>query len=219
MNFKAVLFDLDGTLLNTIDDLGDSMNNVLTKLSYPTHSIESYKYFVGDGLEMLIKRALPEDVDEETFKKAYQLMRDEYGNNWANKTKPYDGIPELLNSLKSLGIRRTILTNKPDDTAQKVVNKFLSDYEFDIVMGARQNYPKKPEPDGAIEIAKALKIEPEFFLYLGDTKIDMETAKRAGMFPVGVLWGFRKADELINSGAKILIEHPINLLEYINNGN
>ena len=123
MKYKAVLFDLDGTLLDTIDDLSDSMNNVLVKLGYPTHTIESYKYFVGDGLEKLVRRALPEKTGEDVFENAYQLMRTEYGNNWANKTKPYDGMIELLQGLSDLGIKKTILTNKPHDTAEKVIEK------------------------------------------------------------------------------------------------
>ena len=216
MKYKAVLFDLDGTLLDTIDDLSDSMNNVLVKLGYPTHTIESYKYFVGDGLEKLVRRALPEKTGEDVFENAYQLMRTEYGNNWANKTKPYDGMIELLQGLSDLGIKKTILTNKPHDTAEKVIEKFLSKYDFEIVLGARPGVPKKPNPEAALEIAEKMDIDCSGFLYLGDTKIDMHTATSSGMFPVGVLWGFRKADELIESGAKILITHPLNLLEFFN---
>jgi phosphoglycolate phosphatase len=214
MKYKAILFDLDGTLLDTIDDLGDSMNTVLEKLNYPLHTIEAYKYFVGNGLEALVKRALPENAGKEAFKNAYQLMRNEYGNNWANKTKPYDGITELLEGLSSLGIKKTILTNKPDDTAQKVIEKFLSKYNFEVVFGARPDVPKKPNPEAALEIAEKIGIDCSEFLYLGDTKVDMQTATSAGMYPIGVLWGFRKAEELIESGAKILITHPLNLLEF-----
>jgi phosphoglycolate phosphatase len=216
MKYKAVLFDLDGTLLNTLEDLGDSMNNVLKKLNYPIHPIEAYKYFVGDGLEVLVRRTLPEGFDDKIFDKAYQMMRLEYGKNWENKTEPYEGIPELLEGLSALGIKKTILTNKPDDTAQKVIAKYLSGYDFELVVGARPNVPKKPNPEAALEIAQKTGIACSEFLYLGDTKIDMQTAHSAGMFPVGVLWGFRKADELIESGAKVLITHPLNLLEFFN---
>jgi phosphoglycolate phosphatase len=216
MKYKAVLFDLDGTLLNTLDDLGDSMNNVLSQLNYPIHPIDAYKYFVGDGLEMLVKRSLPNGFDTVVFEKAYNLMRVEYEKNCENKTNIYDGIAELLEFLQEVGIRRTILTNKPDDTAKKVVDKYFSKYNFDIVLGARNNVPKKPNPEAAFEIAKRLNLKCSEFLYLGDTKIDMQTAVSSGMFPVGVLWGFRKADELIESGAKILITHPINLKEFFN---
>ncbi len=211
MKYKAVLFDLDGTLLDTIDDLADSMNNVLADLNLPRHSVEAYKYFVGDGLEILVKRALPENSSEDLLKKAYNLMREEYGRNWANKTKPYDGITDLLRLLSANDIKMTILTNKPDDTAQKVVSKFLAGYNFELVLGARTGIPKKPNPEGALEIAERLGIEPSQFLYFGDTKTDMKTAQSAGMFPVGVLWGFRKADELVESGAKVIISHPLNL--------
>jgi len=216
MKYKAVLFDLDGTLLDTIDDLGDSMNNVLKKLNFPQHPIESYKYFVGDGLEILVKRALPQNLPEDIIENAYQMMRSEYGKNWAKKTKPYEGIPELLEGLSVLGVRKTILTNKPDDTAQKVIEKFLSRYDFEIVLGARHGIPKKPNPESALEIAEKMGLSSSEFLYLGDTKVDMKTAQSAGMYPIGVLWGFRKADELVESGAKILITHPLNLLEFYN---
>ena len=180
MKFKAVLFDLDGTLLNTIDDLGDSMNNVLKQLNFPQHSIEAYKYFVGDGLEVLVRRSLPQNYDEDSFKKAFELMRSEYGSNWDKKTKPYDGIEELLARLSSLGIKLAILTNKPDDTAQKVVGKFMSKFEFDVVFGQRKDVPKKPNPEGALEVAEMMGLECKEFLYLGDTKIDMQTANSYG---------------------------------------
>jgi phosphoglycolate phosphatase len=215
MKYKAILFDLDGTLLNTLDDLGDSMNIVLSQLNYPIHPIDAYKYFVGDGLEMLVKRALPKGHDTIVFEKAYNLMRAEYEKNCENKTDVYDGIAELLEFLQKAGIKRTILTNKPDDTAQKVVDKYFSKYNFDIVLGARDNVPKKPNPEAAFQIAERLNLNCSEFLYLGDTKVDMQTALSSGMFPVGVLWGFRKADELIESGAKILITHPTNLKEFL----
>jgi phosphoglycolate phosphatase len=216
MKYKAILFDLDGTLLNTLDDLGDSMNNVLSKLNYPTHPIDAYKYFVGDGLEMLVKRALPEGYDTVVFERAYNLMRAEYEKNCENKTGVYAGIAELLEFLQEKGIKRTVLTNKPHDTAQKVIEKYFPKYNFDIVLGARDNVPKKPNPEAAFEIAEKLNLKCSEFLYLGDTKVDMQTASSAGMFPIGVLWGFRKADELIESGAKILITHPANLKEFFN---
>ena len=215
MKYKAILFDLDGTLLNTLDDLGNSMNYVLSQLNHPTHPIDAYKYFVGDGLEMLVKRALPEGYDTTIFEKAYDLMRAEYEKNCENKTNIYDGIAELLEFLQERDIKRTILSNKPDDTTKKVVDKYFSKYNFDIVLGARDNVPKKPNPEAAFDIAERLKLKCSEFLYLGDTKIDMQTASSSGMFPVGVLWGFRKADELIESGAKILITHPTNLKEFL----
>ena len=215
MKYKAILFDLDGTLLNTLDDLGDSMNNVLSQLNYPTHPIDAYKYFVGDGIEILVKRALPEDCNNLVFEKACDLMKAEYEKNCENKTDVYDGIAELLEFLQEVGIKKTILTNKPDDTAHKVVDKYFSKYNFDVVIGARNNVPKKPNPKTAFEIAERLNLKCSQFLYLGDTNIDMQTASSAGMFPIGVLWGFRQADELIESGAKILITHPTNLKELL----
>ncbi len=215
MAYKAVLFDLDGTLLNTIDDLADSMNNVLKKMGFPQHSIESYKIFVGDGMETLAERSLPENKrDKKTVIECLTGMREEYGKNWAVKTRPYKGIPELLDFLERAEIKTAVLSNKPDDFTIVVVKKFLSKWHFDIVRGQKHGSPKKPDPTGALEIANELKISPPEFIYLGDTNTDMRTAVSAGMFPVGVLWGFRTTGEMIESGAKLLIKKPVEIFRF-----
>jgi len=216
MGFKAVLFDLDGTLLNTVEDLGDSMNRVLSRAGFPIHDIETYKYFVGWGIEKLVYLALPENQrDDATIAKYVANMRAEYSKHWADKTRPYDGIPELLDALTARGIKMAVLSNKPDDSTRKSTAKLLPNWRFEIVIGAREGVPKKPNPKAAFEIVKIIKIPPENFLYLGDTDIDMETATKAGMYPVGALWGFREADELKKGGAKRLISHPMELLELL----
>lgn len=212
MKFQGVIFDLDGTLLNSLEDIADSMNNVLKKLKLPTHDLEEYKYFVGAGMYKLVTRAVPEELRQEDFlKSCFEMMRQEYSRNWRNKTKPYEGIPELLDYLTSLNMAKAVLSNKPHDSTVIMVKELLADWDFQMVLGARPGVPKKPDPVGALEIARKLKIPPERFLYLGDTNIDMQTANAAGMYPVGVLWGFRKSDELIKSGAKALIGHPLEL--------
>jgi phosphoglycolate phosphatase len=213
VKFKAILFDLDGTLLDTIEDLTDSMNMVLNRLGLPGHSVETCKKFVGDGVEMFALRALPETHrDDASVARCAADMRDVYRKRWSLKTRPYDGIPDLLDGLKQHNLRMAVLSNKPDDSTKEMVAELLSKWRFDPVVGARFSVPKKPAPTGALEISRYLDLPPEEFLYLGDTGTDMKTARAAGMFAVGVLWGFRTADELATSGAEVLIKHPAEAL-------
>ncbi|HEY3323958.1 MAG TPA: HAD family hydrolase [Planctomycetota bacterium] len=214
MSYKAVLFDLDGTLLNTLDDLADSMNSALRELGCPEHPVNAYKHFVGDGVLTLAKRTLPnERLDDPTIQKAVTLMRAQYSQRWSAKTKPYPGILELLESLTARKIRCAVLSNKPDDFTKLMVAKMLSRGTFEHVAGARAGVPHKPDPAGALEIAKLMKLSPAEFVYLGDTNTDMRTAVSAGMFPVGALWGFREAKELSDNGAKVLVKEPREVLD------
>ena len=203
-------------MLDTLTDLADAMNIALDQLGFPTHPAEAYKYFVGDSIETEAKRALPENHrDNETIKKCVSLTRQQYSRCWAANTAAYPGIPELLCELQMKNIPMTILSNKPDDFTQLMVNKLLADFSFEIVYGVSSKIPKKPDPAGALKIAEQLQIPPEKFLYLGDTNTDMQTASATGMFAVGVLWGFRTAKELKDNGAKILLEKPSQLLEVL----
>lgn len=213
MKYKAVLFDLDGTLLNTLQDLADSVNSVLSSYGFPEHGLEAYKYFVGDGIEALAQRALPErHRDKATLAKCITAIREEYRKRWANNTRPYQGIPDLLDALTARNIKLVILSNKPDDSTKATVSKLLSKWQFDIIIGASPSVPKKPDPKAALGIAQRLDIPASEFLYLGDSGIDMKTASAAGMYPVGALWGFRTAEELTANGAKALIRNPSELL-------
>lgn len=214
--FKAVLFDLDGTLLDTLADLADSMNAVLASFQYPSHPRESYKYFVGDGVEALAKRVLPPNqVSPEKIKVCVERMLSEYKRRWAAKTSLYPGVPALLTGLRAKGLNLAILSNKPHEFTLKTVEHFLGQWHFACIRGASSELAKKPDPGGALAIADALRTAPEDFLYLGDTDTDMKTAGAAGMHAVGVLWGFRSAEELRLSGAKILLAHPPELLDYL----
>ena len=216
MRFKAVLFDLDGTLLDTLDDLADSMNASLKRFGFPTNPVNTYRYLVGDGLVNLVSRALPADHrDEATINAVINAQWDEYSRNWANKTHPYEGIPELLDALEEREIAICVLSNKPDDFTQIIVKKFLSKWKFSIVRGESTKTPMKPNPLGANQIALELGIANSEFLYVGDSNTDMRTANAAGMYAVGVLWGFRSKDELLAAGAKALIERPIDLLNLL----
>jgi phosphoglycolate phosphatase len=213
MIFRAVLFDLDGTLLDTLDDLADSANLALRRLELPEHPVEAYKQFVGGGIENLVRRAVPEDRrDAATLAECLKLTRENYAARWAEKTRPYDGIPELLDALAARGIPMAVFSNKPEDFTRLCVERLLAAWHFEMVLGATPALPKKPDPAGAHEIARHFQVALAEVLYLGDTDTDMQTAVAAGMFPVGALWGFRDAEELTANGARVLIERPLDLL-------
>ena len=197
-------------------DLADSMNAALEKLDYPQHPKEAYRYFVGDGMAMLAQRVLPQaDRNEENIDKCLQGMRTEYANRWADTTRPYDGIAELLAGLDERGLKKVVLSNKPDDMTKLTVEKLLADFKFDIVQGVSDEVPSKPDPAGALAIAYELGLSPDEFLYLGDTNTDMQTANNVGMYAVGAAWGFRDADELKANGAQIVVEKPTDVLDLL----
>ncbi len=217
MRFQAVLFDLDGTLLDTLEDLGDSMNEALASLGFPPHPIESYKYFVGDGVRALALRALPEArrTDEALVSLCVKRMREEYGKRWNAKTRPYPGIPELLDGLTERGVRMCVLSNKPHSAVIDVMGYYFGGWKFAAAFGEQPEFPKKPDPTAAIEVSRLAGAPPESFLYVGDTDTDMKTAIAARMKPVGALWGFRTEAELRAAGAEILLPHPPELVRYL----
>jgi phosphoglycolate phosphatase len=217
MTYRAVCFDLDGTLLDTLDDLADSMNRTLSANDLPTHPVDAYKYFVGAGMRALAQRVLPADRKGDTAIEdiLFDGARAEYAKRWAEKTKPYAGIPEMLDELTRRGIRMAVLTNKPDDFAQLCVNELLPHWKFDIIQGVSDAIPPKPDPTGGQFVIREFGIPAEEFIYVGDTAIDMKTGTGAGMFTVGVLWGFRLADELLENGAMKLISDPTELLDLL----
>ena len=211
--YKAVLFDLDGTLLNTIEDLADAMNASLAACGLPTHTAEACKYFVGDGVRNFALRSLPPDRrDEATLGKIIPLYRDAYSKNWDNKTRPYEGVPELLDALTARGLKMIVYSNKPDEFTNLTVRKLLAKWEFAAIVGAREGFPNKPDPSASLDILGKLGLRSAEVVYVGDTGTDMQTATAAGMFAVGALWGFRTAKELLENGARVLIERPTDLL-------
>ncbi|MHC4213599.1 MAG: HAD family hydrolase [Planctomycetota bacterium] len=211
--FRAIIFDLDGTLLDTLKGIADSMNAILIRMGFPTHPVDDFRYLVGDGRDNMIERALPLDRrDEQTLAECSSVIAEEYTRFWPEGSKVYGGIPELLNTLQQRKIPMTILSNKPDGFTQIMVKELLADYTFDLIQGAVEDAPRKPDPTLALKIAQDLAIEPQQILFLGDTNTDMWTANAAGMYPVGALWGFRDAEELLQCGAKKLIERPQDLI-------
>jgi phosphoglycolate phosphatase len=213
MSYRAALFDLDGTLLDTLDDLADSANAMLRTRGYPTHQVAAYRYFVGDGVASLIERIVPEEArTEANLAECATVYLDFYKENWNAKTSLYDGITEMLDGLAAKGVKLSVLSNKPDASTKRCVAEFLGQWDWAEVVGQRDGIPHKPDPAGAFDVAERMAIPPAEFLYLGDTATDMQTAVGSGMLAVGALWGFREADELTASGAAVLIEKPQELV-------
>ena len=214
LNFDAVMFDLDGTLVDTLADIANVGNYTLAKLGQPIHEIDAYRYLAGQGARWLVEHALEPDQQhlvEEGFEilKAYQL---EHGMDLA---EPYDGIPQMLDELTNRGLKKAVLSNKPDHATQDMIRIKCDRWSFDAVWGHKEEFPLKPDATSAIAVAEEVGVEPSRWLYLGDTKIDMETANGAGFHAVGVLWGFRDEQELRDSGARTIISHPMELIDLL----
>lgn len=214
-NAKAICFDLDGTLLDTLEDIADAMNRVLAAHSYPIHPIDAYRTFVGDGMPTLVRRALPQDLSEDHIAKCVEEMRQAYDQSWDNKTRPYDGVPHMLDALVEQSIKLVILSNKPDDFTQLCVKRLLKNWHFDHIQGVKLPYAPKPDTQAMEDIIKDFGFAKEEWLYVGDTNTDMKTAKGANLMAVGVSWGFRDKEELIQTGADHVIDHPRDLLGLI----
>ncbi len=216
MKYSAVIFDLDGTLVNSIEDIADSMNKVLMANNYPTHDYEAYKYFVGSGIKNMVREALPKDCNkEEEISRRFAQMISIYADHCIDKTRPYEGIIELLAELKARNIKLSVLSNKADEFTKKITYALFPEY-FEYVVGLSPEIRKKPDPAGVLQLCHDLGTKPEETLYVGDTAIDMQTANNANMPSVGVLWGFRTKDELLSNNAKYILSHPLDLIPIIN---
>ena len=215
MRFRAVLFDLDGTLCDTLEDIARAMNSVFGRRGYPPFSLAQVRLMVGEGMETLVRRAVrPEDADDATVAAIVREYREEYRGAWRAHSRPYPGVPGLLAALKTRGVRTAVLSNKSHPFTEEMTRELLP-FGFDVIRGAAPGFPYKPDPAAALAIAAEMALPPAAFVFVGDTRIDMETARAAGMFPVGVLWGFRDAAELEASGAAALIASPRELLEVL----
>ena len=215
--YKAAIFDMDGTLVNTLEDLADSVNEMLEHYNFPQRTLDEVRKFVGNGAKKLIERALPAEKssDENFVLEALKYYDGCYSRHVLNKTKPYDGIMEFLTELDAKKIPLGICTNKQNFAAQIIAEKILSPIKFAKVFGDEQGKPRKPNPTRALEIAKSFGVQPDEVAYFGDTAVDMNTAKNAGFFSVGVTWGFRPESELQESGANIIVHHPKEILQKI----
>ena len=213
--FELIIFDLDGTLLDTLDDIADSANMALAEMGMGQHPSAAYRYFVGNGLKTLIERIVPAQTPEPVQDHLTRLFEELYDHHWKSKTNLYSGVREMLDWLVKNEISLNVLSNKPDSFTRLCVKEYFPDRPFDLVFGQREGVPLKPHPQAAFEIIEQSGILPESSLFVGDTAVDIKTGKAAGIKTVGVTWGFRQKDELIEAGADIIISKPAELKSYV----
>jgi len=212
---KALIFDLDGTLLNSLEEIALTMNKILKEYSYKEYEIKEYKDFVGDGPLTLVRNILPKDTKEEKIKLMVQGFKDAFDTELKHASKPYEGVENLLKKLQNLPLKLAILSNKPHELTCAYTKELFAAYNFLEVHGQKQNIPKKPHPKGAICIAKRLNIACEDIYFIGDTPTDIKTAQAAKMKSIAVTWGFRKEEELKEAGADYLVQNCDELYELI----
>lgn len=212
--FKAAIFDLDGTLLDTLDDIGDSVNRMLAEYGFEGHTMDDYRRFIGNGLKMLVTRALPlAGRSDVIVHRCVQRAREIYWENWNRKTRPYEGINDLLDHLKRKGVAMAVLSNKPHEFTVRYVEAYFDRRDFRLIMGQSEDFPIKPDPQAARYIAEQIGLPASRFLFVGDSAVDMQTAAAAGMTSVGAAWGFRGARELEENGCRILVRRPMEILQ------
>lgn len=212
---KAVIFDLDGTLLNTIDDLANSVNFMLKQFQFPTFSVDEYKYKVGNGMRKLIERSLPKThKTDNQIDMSLSVFMEHYNQHKNDNTAPYEGIIDLLNELKNKGIKLAVVTNKAHISAKPLIENTFPNI-FDEIAGQKEGIPTKPNPQSVLNVLEKLNATPDECLFIGDSGVDMQTAKNAQITAVGVLWGFREKSELIQNGADEIISSPLELLKFI----
>ena len=213
---KLIIFDLDGTLLNTIADLASATNHALAANGYPQHATEEYWFFVGNGINKLFERALPDGEKTETnVLRIRQSFIPYYDVHCADLTRPYPGIPELLNTLQQKGIQIAVASNKYQRATGKLIPHFFPDIRFTAILGQREGIPRKPDPQIVHEIIKLAGVQPEDVLYVGDSNVDMQTALHAKVDGIGVTWGFRPRTELEEGHPFAIIDKASDLLAYI----
>jgi phosphoglycolate phosphatase len=219
MKYKGIIFDLDGTLVDSLQDIADAMNEMLSCNGYATHDESVYKLFVGSGIRNLVYKALPAYArKEDIINRCFAEMMALYRNNFVDKSDLYPGISDMLDQLALKGVKMSILSNKADEFVSKVVDVLLPNWEFESVIGLTTEEDKKPNPKYALQLANEMGFNASEIVFMGDSSVDMKTAINAGMTPVGVLWGFRSKEELLENGAKYLLEKPSDFFEVIDIG-
>lgn len=215
MAFKGVIFDLDGTLLDTLRDLAGAANQTLESFGFPQHPMDAYRYFVGEGLQTLTKRIVPDSAQGASEIEAVMTKFSEiYREMWNKTTAPYDGIPEMLNAFVEAGLQLSVLSNKPHEFTKVCVASYFPNIPFARVYGNREGVPRKPDPAGALAIAEDLQMTVAEIVYVGDTATDMKTGNGAGMKTIGVEWGFREREELLANNAWKIAATPAEVLHY-----
>jgi phosphoglycolate phosphatase len=214
VRYKAVIFDLDGTLVDSLDDLADSMNFALAQAGLPQHPVESYQKMIGNGVQNLVKRSLSPEK-QESFAEVLRLMKENYTNNALNKTKVYDGLYQVVQTLRKGGLQQAVLTNKDQTFAVNIVKHYFGPDLFELVWGAMSGRPIKPDPAALVQLLEEIKVSPKDAVFVGDSGVDMDVAKAAGVASVGVTWGFRDRKELLEHQAGTIIDKPQELLKIL----
>lgn len=214
MKYQLAIFDLDGTILDTLDDLADSLNYALEKSGYPVRTRDEVRRFVGNGIRKLIERGVPSGTDAESVSRVHENFTAYYKVHCADKTKPYENIPELLKKLRENGVKTAVVSNKADYAVQDLCVQYFEGL-FDAAVGEREGVRKKPAPDSVNAVLEKLGVNRENSVYIGDSDVDVETARNSGMNCIAVDWGFRDRDLLISSGAEIIVSEPLKIAEVV----
>jgi phosphoglycolate phosphatase len=212
---RGIIFDLDGTLLDTLEDIADSANEALALSGFESHPLDEYRFFVGNGVENLVKMILPKDADDYVLARVIDDFKSAYDRNYSNKCQPYPGIMDLLGVLSRRGILMGVCSNKPDAFTQVMVDLFFKDITFVAVTGERKELPRKPDAAMVNYILNKMKLSVDECLFIGDSDVDVKTAHNAGLRSVGVEWGFRPIQELIDAKVTYTISHPQEILNLL----
>jgi len=211
----GLIFDLDGTLVDSLHGIAASVNHALFQGGHATHSVAAVQGFIGNGARILLERTAPVGSDESILLALEQAFKSHYDVSWPEGTLPYDGIASMLETLQELGHPLAVLSNKPHPFTETIVARIFPGVRFASVLGQRPGIPHKPDPTGALEIAGSLGLSPDDCVVIGDSTMDIETAKNAGMKAIAVTWGFQDREKLVSAGADLFAESPENLLEII----
>jgi len=214
MKYSTVIFDMDGTILNTLDDLHDSVNYALEKMGYPLRSLDEIRSFVGNGVEALIKRSVPQGTNEKEREQCHGFFREHYSVNMNNKTRPYEGIIDLIKGLRQRGLKTAVVSNKSEYAVIELCGQTFPDL-FDVIVGQTKDKRPKPAPDGVFYALDKLGVEKSETVYVGDSDVDVQTAVNSGLDCIGVTWGFRDREVLEKEGAKYIIDKPEEMFDII----